>query len=121
MFLARSAALMLAVGLVASPVAALFCAEGDAAAMACCREDMSQCNQPGKTDDCCRTSPGVSRDQGALPALKSGLNAPSLDSHAALLPQSALADQAGFLVLAHAPHSVPTPQASPPRSPILRV
>ena len=43
-------------GIIGSPVAALYCGEPDAAAMACCKRDMSNCNRPGKTEDCCHPS-----------------------------------------------------------------
>jgi hypothetical protein len=46
---------MLAVALGVGPVASLYCDVRDQAAMACCKDDMSECNQPGKTDDCCKT------------------------------------------------------------------
>ena len=49
-----AAALMVAAGLLIVPVAALYCDASDAASMACCKGDMAGCNQPGKTEDCCR-------------------------------------------------------------------
>jgi hypothetical protein len=43
-------------GIIGSPVAALYCGDRDAATMACCKRDMSNCNRPGKTEDCCHPS-----------------------------------------------------------------
>jgi hypothetical protein len=51
----RAIALLLATGLLSAPVASLYCDVRDQAAMACCKGDMSECNRPGKTDDCCKT------------------------------------------------------------------
>lgn len=121
MFGARFLTSLLMGGLAASPVAALYCSEGDAAAMACCREDMSQCNQPGKTDDCCRTSPDESREHGALPALKADLKAPTLNALAVLPLGPELAQRPGIVALGRVQQDVSTGRASPPRSPILRV
>ena len=50
-------ALFAAIVLLVVPVASLYCQVRDAAAMACCRGDMAGCNQPGKTEDCCRKNP----------------------------------------------------------------
>ena len=49
-----AAALVVAAGLLIVPMAALYCDATDAASMACCKGDMAGCNQPGKTQDCCR-------------------------------------------------------------------
>jgi hypothetical protein len=51
------ATLALAVALVASPVTVLYCDNSGPAAMACCKNKASECNQPGKTDDCCSKAP----------------------------------------------------------------
>ena len=51
------AAVVLTVALVGSPLAALYCNDLSPAAMACCKDRASECNQPGKTDDCCRKAP----------------------------------------------------------------
>ena len=49
------ATLALSVTLVGSPVASLYCDNSTPAAMACCRNKAPECNQPGTSDDCCRT------------------------------------------------------------------
>jgi hypothetical protein len=51
------AALAVASALVAAPLAALYCNTSGPAAMACCQQKASECNQPGANDDCCRTVP----------------------------------------------------------------
>jgi hypothetical protein len=56
----------LAVALVGSPLAALDCNDTGPAAMACCQDKASECNQPGKTDDCCRKVP-VEKDAAVGP------------------------------------------------------
>ena len=58
------ATLALAVAIVGSPLAGLYCNDLGAAAMACCQDKASECNQPGKTDDCCRKVP-VEKDAAA--------------------------------------------------------
>jgi hypothetical protein len=60
------AAAALAVALVGSPLAALDCNDTSAAAMACCQDKASECNRPGKTDDCCRKVP-VEKDAAVGP------------------------------------------------------
>jgi hypothetical protein len=40
-----------------SPLLGLYCNDASEAAMACCQGDMANCNQPGKTEDCCKKSP----------------------------------------------------------------
>ncbi len=49
--------LALAGAIVGSPLAGLYCDDSGPAAMACCQNRASECNQPGKTDDCCRNVP----------------------------------------------------------------
>lgn len=58
--------LALAVAIVGSPLAGLYCNDLGAAAMACCQNQnkASECNQPGKVDDCCRKVP-VEKDAAA--------------------------------------------------------
>lgn len=60
----RLTAVLLSVGLLGSPISALYCNDVDAAAMACCQGDMSKCNQPGKTEDCCRKIPASQETAG---------------------------------------------------------
>jgi hypothetical protein len=57
MLLRRLTIALAAVGLLGSPVAGLYCPSDDPAAMACCQQKASECNQPGASDDCCRTVP----------------------------------------------------------------
>lgn len=57
----------LAFSLVGSPLAALYCNDAGPAEMACCKDKASECNQPGATDDWCRTVP-VQKDTAAGPS-----------------------------------------------------
>ncbi|MGH7318611.1 MAG: hypothetical protein ACRELA_03140, partial [Candidatus Rokuibacteriota bacterium] len=65
MSLGRAATVLIALSLLGSPLAALYCNQTDAAAMACCRGDMSHCNMPGKTEDCCKRVPAGQESQTA--------------------------------------------------------
>jgi hypothetical protein len=69
--------LAMGLGIIGSPVAALYCSERDAATMACCKRDMSNCNRPGKTEDCCHPS-----------AASGGFVAAKVDQSARLAPPS---------------------------------
>ena len=60
------ATLALAVALIGLPLAGLYCDDSGPAAMACCKNKASECNQPGKTDDCCRKAP-IDKDASAGP------------------------------------------------------
>jgi len=53
----RLAIALACLSLLVSPVAGLYCGGDDPAAMACCQREAPECNQPGMTDDCCRTQP----------------------------------------------------------------
>jgi hypothetical protein len=47
-----------AIALLGVPLAPLYCGGDDPGAMACCREQANECNQPGaQDDDCCRDTP----------------------------------------------------------------
>jgi len=70
MSLRRLTIALAAVSLLGSPVASLYCPADDPAAMACCQRDADQCNQRGKSDDCCRTTP--TDGQTAAVAAKAG-------------------------------------------------
>lgn len=61
------ATLALAVAIGGSPLVGLYCDDSGPAAMACCQNKASECNQPGKTDDCCRKVP-VEKDAAAGPS-----------------------------------------------------
>jgi hypothetical protein len=80
-----------AVGFFGSPVASLYCPSDDPAAMACCQRDANDCNQRGKSDDCCRTVP--TDGQTAAAASKAGdLAKPQwIAAPAAILPALLLA------------------------------
>lgn len=61
------ATVALAVSVVGSPLAG-YCDDSNPAAMACCRDNASECNQPGgPTDDCCRKTP-VDKDASTGPS-----------------------------------------------------
>ena len=51
------AAVLLTIAVVGSPLSALFCNDTGPAAMACCQGQMSECNRPGSTEDCCKKVP----------------------------------------------------------------
>ena len=51
------ATVLLAVALVGSPLSVLFCDDTGPAAMACCQAQMTECNSPGSTADCCNKVP----------------------------------------------------------------
>lgn len=123
MSLPRVAAVVIALSLLGSPLAALYCNQTDAAAMACCRTGMASCNVPGKTEDCCKRVPAGQENQ--TTALK-----------AERLEKSRLGPLGDLpAVSPDRPISVPPLEASfhgsvparlftpvsPPRSPILRV
>ncbi len=112
------AALAFAVASAGSPLAVLYCEDSGPAAMACCQGDASECNQPGKTADCCRVVPTA--QDGAVTLAK----APETPSkfHAVFLSL----EPAPVLWLADLRPTVgaaPLRPAdlSPPRSPILRI
>jgi hypothetical protein len=115
---ARLTVLLVAVGLSASPVAGLYCDPQGQAAMACCQGDMSECNQPGKTEDCCQVAPTGQESAaivGKAPDQRDPLDAvaqPALP--AATLPPPAMHLSVSGLVTLQA-------DPSPPRTPILRI
>ena len=119
MYVARLIVAMLGVGLVGSPLAALYCNDNSAASMACCRGDMSKCHEPGKTDDCCRTTPRAGSEQ-MLPAAKAEVLAKATPPHAALPVQVATHLDASLVVHVPQYHAVAPSAASPPRNPVLR-
>jgi hypothetical protein len=123
MSLARAAAVGIALSLLGSPLAALYCNQADAAAMACCRTGMADCNMPGKMENCCKRVPAGQESQ--TDAVK-----------AVRLEKSRLGPLADLpAVSPDVPVTVPPLEASfhgsvpvryslapsPPRSPILRV
>lgn len=105
------------------PVAALYCEVREASSMACCQRDMSRCNEPGKTDDCCNKGSST-RDTTALDLAKTNrLAKPGTTAghHIAIVisvtttgePPAALAPTASHLAAAGAP--------SPPLRTVLRL
>ena len=114
----RLTVLLVAVGLSASPVAGLYCDTQGQAAMACCQGDMSQCNQPGKTEDCCQVAPTGQESEaivGKALDQRDPLDAVALPA----LPAATLPPPTVHLRITR----VLTLQAdpSPPRTPILRI
>jgi hypothetical protein len=123
MSVARAAVALIALSLLGSPLAALYCNQPDAAAMACCRGDMAHCNMPGKTENCCKKVPAGQDSQ--TPALKAERIDKSrlgpLGDLAAVTPDLPVAVPT-LEVSLHA--SIPgrfVAPVSPPRSPILRL
>ncbi len=94
MLLRRLTVAFAAVGLFGSPVSSLYCPSDDPAAMACCQRDANDCNQPGKSDDCCRTLP--TDGQTVMVASKAGdLAKPHwIPASVGVLPMTALAAHA---------------------------
>ena len=115
---ARLTVLLVAVGLSASPVAGLYCDTQGQAAMACCQGDMSECNQPGKTADCCRVAP-PSQERAVIVG-KALDQRPTLDAVAlAALPAATLPPPTVHLRITRVLTLQVDP--SPPRTPILRI
>jgi hypothetical protein len=119
MGLTRLTAVMVGLGLLGSPLGAVYCREGSPAAKACCQQRASTCNEPGTTDDCCRPkSPDDGRS--LLPAAKADLKAKSTSLLVALHTQAPLIEPADGPIGSINPVASP-PQASPPRSSVLRI
>ena len=109
-----------ALGLVGSPVAALYCGGDDPAAMACCQRDANNCNQPGKNDDCCRPQP-PHRPTLAVKVKAGDLAKPqSVAGVAAVLPATVLPVSDPSAVLSVRPGHVPRDLPLPPPS-VLRI
>lgn len=112
------AAFAVAIALAGSPVAGLYCDDANPAAMACCRDKASECNQPGKTEDCCRVSPAGQE----TPALVAKAPDARNTAHAAVL--SFVETPTLQPVVPHlqiGPLPARAADLSPPRSPILRI
>ena len=120
MLLRRLTIALAAVSFLGSPVASLYCPTGDAAAMACCQRNANDCNQRGKSDDCCRTVPADG--QTAAIAAKAGdLAKPQLSlSPVAILPTATpAAGVPSVIVPARQQHLLQ--DHSPPGLSVLRV
>lgn len=118
MGLRRLTLTLVALGLAGSPVAALYCGGDDPAAMACCRQQANECNQPGKADDCCRTVPSDGRDGALAVGVKAELAAKlqALMCPAFTLAVAPIPAARGPLALAvwldTLPHDLPPPPLS---------
>lgn len=109
---------MAVAGLLVSPVAAS-CDVRDAAAMACCQGDMSDCNKAGKTADCCRVN--LSDPQTAVATVTPADTRDPSYTLAIWPPSPPLAAQLAAWPLVHVRAGLPLPHGSPPRSPVLRL
>jgi hypothetical protein len=78
-------------GLSGSPVASLFCPSDDTAAMACCQRDANDCNQRGKSDDCCRTVPADGQTLAVAAKARDLAKPPLTAAPAAVMPTLAFA------------------------------
>jgi hypothetical protein len=113
----RLTVLLVAVGLSASPVAGLYCDTQGQATMECCQGDMSECNQPGKTEDCCQVAP-TSQEAAAVVG-KAPEQTHAFDAVALPGLPTALRPPTAHLRISTV--LTPQPDTSPPRTPILRV
>jgi len=114
---ARLTVLLAAVGLLASPIATLYCDPQGPAAMACCQGDMSECNQPGKTEDCCNVA-ATSQEGAAIAAKPPDRPIPDIVALPALRAATLSPSPADLRI-----GGIPALQVdpSPPRTPILRI
>jgi hypothetical protein len=117
----RLTAVMVGLGLLGSPLEAVYCREGSPAAKACCQQRASTCNEPGTTDDCCHPTP-PDKGRSLLPAAKAELKAKSTSLLVALHTLTPVILPADGLTGSTNPvTSSSPPQASPPRSSVLRI
>lgn len=115
MLLRRLTLAIVSLGLLGSPLSALYCGGEGPAAMACCQQDPQGCNRGGKSDDCCRTVPNDGTDSATLVA--AAISAP----HAGVLIPAPVLTVLGSTVLAsrhllvaesHLPLDLPPPLLS---------
>ena len=116
------ATVALAAAIVGLPLAGLYCDDSGPAAMACCQDKASECNQPGQNDDCCRKAP-IDKDASAGPThqLAGKPQWTSVISFDALV---ASAPTLVTLVTSFTPRLAPAtsgPDPSPPPHSVLRV
>lgn len=116
-------AVAVAVALLGTPMAALYCNPSDAASMACCKEDMTGCNLPGKTEDCCREVP---QDQETATVTVKAERLAKIDLAALALEPAALPTGVAMSAPSRTCFAVTIPlfgaaAPSPPRTPILRI
>ena len=116
------ATLALAGAIVGSPLADLYCDDSGAAAMACCQNKASECNQPGKTDDCCRKIP-VEKDASASPGqpLAGKPSWTSVISFDLLVPSAPTAVTLTSSLTPRLSHRTTWPDLAPPPLSVLRV
>ena len=116
------ATLALAVALVGSPLAGLYCDDSGPAAMACCKNKASECNQPGKTDDCCSKAP-TDKDAFAGPThqLAGKPHWTSVISIDALVPSAPIPIHLASFLTLRLSHRTARPDPSPPPLSVLRV
>lgn len=90
--------------------------------MACCQNKASECNQPGKNDDCCRKIP-VERDASAGPSqqLAGKPSWTSVVCFDALVPSTPTAVVLPSSLTPRLSHRITWPDPPPPPLSILRV
>ena len=94
-----------------APLSALACPQTDAAEMACCRQGMSECHKPGKTDDCCRHAP-ADKDGSAL--IQKAERSANLAPTHFLAPEFEILTLPGRETVAPGPGRTLLPDHSPP-------
>lgn len=108
---------LVSLGLLGSPLFALYCGGSAPAAMACCQDDPQGCNRMGKSDDCCRTLPNDGSETATLVLSAQ----PSTPMHAvALIPicvstvldLTTLGGRHPLVAAAHLPLDLPPPLLS---------
>jgi len=120
MALTRVAVVILALGVVGSPLTALHCSGDSPAAKACCETDGSTCNQPGQADDCCRVTPGAGSDQGLLPVSKADVKT-KVPALLAALPVPPAGWHAATTLVLVLPNAASVPRVFPPKVLVLRI
>ncbi len=115
------ATLALTVTLGGSPLASLYCDNSTPAAMACCRNKAPECNQPGKTDDCCRTPAEKDVFAGSSQQLAGKPQWTSVISFDALVPSAPTPVSLVSFVTPRLSHGSAWPDPAPPPLSILRV
>jgi len=115
------ATLALSVTLVGSPVASLYCDNSTPAAMACCRNKAPECNQPGTSDDCCRTPVEKDVFAGSSPQLTGKPQWTSVISFDALVPSAPSAVALASSLRPRFSHRTSWADLAPPPLSILRV
>ena len=112
---------VLCIGIFIAPLTILNCEPGDPLAMACCRDRMSDCNRPDKTDDCCKKTIKLDTRLAALPNVERTAKGSVASVHdlIAEIPAVHTILPVSSTVLDSGLGSPPAP--SPPQSSILRI